>query len=69
MEPLTLDANGVAALLGYTHRNGHPNGDTIRHLYRAGRFPPPIDSTLGVRRWRWSRRDVEQYIETGWAAA
>ena len=38
---------------------------TIRQLTRAGRFPAPIDDTLSPKLWRWSRRQLEQYIDGG----
>jgi predicted DNA-binding transcriptional regulator AlpA len=56
---LTLDAREVADLVGYR------GPETIRTLYRTGKFPPPIDPSLTVHWWRWSRRRVEQYVETG----
>lgn len=59
---LTVDADGAAALLGgaFVGRNG-PKGDLVRRLYRDGRFPAPIDETLGPRLWSWSRAAIERY--------
>jgi hypothetical protein len=56
--PLTLTAAEVADLLGSAY-----TGDKVRRLYRAGRFPAPIDPTLHSRSWSWSRRVVELYAE------
>ena len=54
---LTLTAAEVGELLGYT-------AETVRDLARKdGRFPAPIDPTLGPKLWRWSRRRVEQYAD------
>ncbi len=41
-----LNAAEVSELIGYAPR-------TVRDLARQGRFPPPIDPTLGPRLWRW----------------
>ncbi len=68
MSPLTLTADQAAELAGYLHHDGTGNGAVVRALYRAGRFPAPIDPDLKVRSWRWSRRDVERYVEHGVAA-
>jgi predicted DNA-binding transcriptional regulator AlpA len=61
VSPLVLTAEEAGALVGYEARS-------IRALYRQGRFPSPIDPTLGARRWRWSRRAVEVYVEQGVSA-
>lgn len=68
-EPLTLTADQAAAELGWQHRDGRPYGDLVRALFRSGRFPPPIDPSLSVRRWRWSRRDVTAYGHGEWEGA
>lgn len=62
---LALTAAEVAELLGYRHRNGLPNGDLVRQLYRSDRFPEPIDPALPVRQWRWSLVRVEAYVAGG----
>jgi hypothetical protein len=65
-DSLTLTARGVAAELGWLRRDGSGNADRIRALYRAGRFPPPIDPDLPTVSWMWSRRMVERYVEGEW---
>lgn len=59
--PLTLNAKGVAELLGWLDHAGAGNGARVRSLYRQAKFPGPIDPTLSSRSWRWSRRAVEAY--------
>jgi predicted DNA-binding transcriptional regulator AlpA len=61
ISPLVLDAEQAAKVVGYTPAR-------IRALVRAGRFPKPIDPTLGARSWRWSRRAIEVYVEQGVSA-
>jgi predicted DNA-binding transcriptional regulator AlpA len=56
--PLTLNAAEVGELLGY-------KAETVRDLSRADRIPGPIDASLGPKLWRWSRREVELYVERG----
>lgn len=68
-EPLTLDADGVATLLGYHSGDGKPNGRRIRELYRSGRLPAPIDPELVAREWRWSRRTIVAYVDGGLGVA
>lgn len=58
---LTLSAREAAEELGWLSRDGNGLSERIYALYRAGRFPPPIDPELPPRSWRWSRRVVEQY--------
>lgn len=60
---LTLDARGAAAELGWLRHDGTGNAERVRALYRAGRFPAPIDPELSPRLWAWSRRVVESYAE------
>lgn len=70
VEQLTVDSAGVAHILGYFHRDGRPNGEKVRRLYRAGRdFPPPIDPKLSARDWRWSTLEVTRYVNRNGAAA
>lgn len=66
MSGLAMTADQVAEELEYAHRDGTPNGDVIRHLYREGDFPAPIDPAQPVNRWRWSRARVEQYVAGTW---
>jgi hypothetical protein len=68
-QPLTVTAAGAATLLGWwTRRDGEvvPNGERVRSLYRSGKFPAPVDPTLGARSWFWSRRVVELYADGTW---
>lgn len=58
-----LDAVAVASRLGYIRRNGLPNPDAVRRLYRDGRFPPPIDPDLHPRMWRWSPNTIDRYLK------
>jgi len=59
---LTLSGRETAELLGWRGRvSGVGTAEYVYALYRAGRFPPPIDPELPSRSWRWSRRVVEQY--------
>lgn len=69
MAGLALTADQVAAELGYFHRDESPYGELIRSMYREGDFPAPIDPSLGVSRWRWSRVIVEQYAAGEWRLA
>lgn len=39
---------------------------TIRELARDGRFPMPIDPTLGPRQWRWSPQSIDRYVAGEW---
>jgi hypothetical protein len=64
VEPsLTLTAAEAARLLG-----GIYTPEKIRKLYRAGKFPAPIDPTLTAYSWAWSRRVIERYVDEGVAA-
>lgn len=63
---LAMTADQVAAELEYFHRDGTPNGDVVRKLYRDGQFPAPIDPLQPVQRWRWARTIVEQYVTGEW---
>lgn len=58
---LVLTAREVAAALGYTRRDGHPDVAKVRNLARERRLPAPIDDGLPVVDWRWSRRMIERY--------
>lgn len=69
MAGLAMTADQVAAELEYFHRDGSPNGDVVRRMYRDGEFPAPIDSTQPVQRWRWARARVEQYVAGEWQTA
>ena len=69
MPGLAMTADQVAAELEYFHRDGTPNGDVIRRLYRDGEFPAPIDPEQPVQRWRWARARVEQYVTGEWRTA
>jgi predicted DNA-binding transcriptional regulator AlpA len=53
-QPLTLTSDDVATALGYSRV-------VVRRLARDGKIPPPIDSTLSVAWWRWSRAEIEAY--------
>lgn len=57
MNVLTVDQ--VGAQVGYPARR-------IRDLYRAGKFPPPIDATLHPISWRWSPTAVDAYLRGEW---
>jgi len=61
LSPLTLTARDTAVLLGWLHRDGQGNSERVLALYRAGRFPSPIDPDLHPRCWVWSRHVIEQY--------
>lgn len=61
-----LTAADVARALQYLSRNGQPNGGTVRALYRAGSMPGPIDPSLPVRQWRWSRAVIDAYVAGEW---
>jgi hypothetical protein len=63
MAALTLDAAGVADLLGWSRRTGAPYTEKVIRAYRDGwpGFPAPINATLHARSWRWSRVQVEAY--------
>lgn len=61
--PLVVTALEAAHLCGYT------TGTVIRTLYRRGVFPPPITPELNPRQWRWSRAQVEAYVNGTWQAA
>jgi hypothetical protein len=64
VEPsLTLKAAEAAELLGTAY-----TGEKIRNLYRAGRFPAPVDPTRPPHSWAWSRRVIERYVDEGVAA-
>lgn len=65
---LTLTARATAEELGWLRRDGTGNADRVRALYRAGRFPPPIDPDLSPRLWVWSRRVIESYVAGDWLA-
>lgn len=56
VEPITLTSGQVGELLGYSP-------DTVRRLVRDGRLPAPIDPELGPKLWRWSRSQIEAYVE------
>lgn len=60
MSTMTVDEVGHA--VGYPARR-------IRDLYRAGKFPPPIDPTLNPVSWRWSPAAVAAYVDGQWAPA
>ena len=66
-----LDAAEVARRCGYvSKKTGEPFPKVIRALYRDGRFPAPIDPTLGTRLWRWSSLVVDDYrAGRDWRAA
>lgn len=66
MSGMALTADQVAAELEYFHRDGTPNGDVVRSMYRSGEFPAPIDPVQPVQRWRWARVRVEQYVAGEW---
>lgn len=68
-ESLTLHCGQVATALGYFTKGGEPNRVVIRRLAREGRIPPPIDDTLTVAHWRWSRAEIEAYVAGTWRAA
>lgn len=63
--PLTLDAKGVAELVGWHHEQGYkvgkPRTDEVYRLTRDDLFPQPVNPTCGVRRWRWSRCEIEDW--------
>lgn len=65
-EPLTLDARGVAELVGWHHRNGQPRTDEVYRLARNMRnpFPLPVNDGDSPRRWRWSRHEIEAWCRT-----
>lgn len=67
MDSLTLMCGEVASALGYNRRDGSPNRVLVRRLAREGKIPPPIDSTLTVGWWRWSRAEIEAYAAGEWA--
>ena len=54
-QPLTVDADGVADLLGISRR-------TVYRLWSARKIPSPIE--LGGRTL-WRRADIEQFVEAG----
>jgi hypothetical protein len=65
-----LTAAQVAGRCGYCDGKGAPKADTIRQLFRDGRFPAPIDAELPVRLWRWSSLAVDAYLAgSDWRAA
>jgi predicted DNA-binding transcriptional regulator AlpA len=61
-QPLTLTSDDVATALGYSRV-------VVRRLARDGKIPPPIDPTLSVAWWRWSRAEVEAYAAGQWRSA
>lgn len=67
MSSLAMTADQVAIELEYFHRDGTPNGDLIRQLFRDETFPAPIDPEQPVVRWRWARPVVERYVLGGTA--
>lgn len=69
MEALTLMCGEVALALGYRLRDGSPNRKAIRTLAREGKIPPPIDDTLALAWWRWSRVEIESYAAGEWKGA
>lgn len=71
MLPLTLTSGEVAVALNYLRAGqyaGQPNRHLVRQLARDGSIPPPIDMSLSVARWRWSRADIEAYVAGQWKA-
>lgn len=66
MESLTLTTGEVAHALGYLSRDGRPNRAVVRRLARARKIPPPIDDTLALAWWRWSRAEIESYAAGQW---
>ena len=58
-----LTAAEVGELCGYTKRQ-------VLALYRAGKFPAPIDPTLTTYMWRWSSVVMDDYrAGRDWRAA
>jgi len=55
LSPLTVDAEGLAGLLGISLR-------TVRKLNASARLPRPV--SLGRRRL-WSVREIESWLEKG----
>lgn len=68
MTALTMTCGEVAEALGYLHRDGRPNRQLVRRLARDGVIPQPIDMSITVAWWRWSRAEVEGYAHKGGAA-
>lgn len=64
----TMLCGEVAEALSYFKRDGQPNREVVRKLARDGRIPPPIDDTLTVAHWRWSRTEIEAYVAGQWNA-
>lgn len=63
--PHILSARGVAEYLGWLWANGHGNAERVRILYRAGRFPAPIDPELSPRIWHGRSRWWRPYVDHG----
>lgn len=66
---LVMTCGEVATELGYVRRDGTPARHLVRTLVREGKLPPPIDPTLTVAHWRWSRKVIEQYVAGEWQPA
>lgn len=56
--PLTLTFGQVCEALGYP-------ATTCRSMIREGLIPGPIDDSLSPKRRRWSRAQIEAYVNGG----